>query len=385
MKKLLVAIGLAVLLAAIIGLSQYRKQQHTVTVTIATVSSGELADTILASGNLEFNTQIQIRSEITGRVIEVLVEEGQYVEQDQVLMRLDATAFEAEVARASAQVNSQQIDIRRSQAVLADLERQLNRQQQLFRQQLIQQETIDSLQSQLDIAHINVSASRAALAQSQAGLAMAEDHLRKTVYRAPIAGLLASVDIKPGETVIAGSTNIIGSPLMTLADPSAILAELRVDEADIANVHLDQQAEIFAAAYPNSPIKGRVIQIATSARQSLQGQGLAFPVKVLLEPQQFTLYPGMSCRAEIIMQQQHSLHIPVAAVQRDSERHFVWVVNGDIAEQRTVSLGMATDTAQQVLSGLDAGEQVITGPARTVSRLGNGHKVSAGDNQKQGS
>ncbi|MBV2127747.1 efflux RND transporter periplasmic adaptor subunit [Arsukibacterium indicum] len=385
MKKLLIFLVIAAVLVGLISLSQYRKQQQTTSVTTALVVEGALADSILASGNLEFNTQIQIRSEVTGRVLEVLVEEGETVAKDQVLMRLDDTAFAADVNRNRAMVQSQQIDIARAKAQLADLQRQFSRQQQLHASGLVQQETIDSLQSQLDIANINVRSAEAALQQGQAMLAMAEDNLSKTVYRAPIAGLLATVDIKPGETVIAGSTNIIGSPLMTLADPSAILAELRVDEADIANVHLGQQAEVFAAAYPHQAVKGEVIQIATSARYLNQSQSLSFRVKVLLQPEDIALYPGMSCRAEIIMsQKQQSLQVPIAAIQQSSQQntpqaeahYFVWKVVDNVAVKQTVTLGMATDIAQEVLSGLEAGDEVVVGPARTMLGLAEGRRLS---------
>lgn len=377
MKKVLILLVIVAVLLGLIGLSQYRKQQQTTSVTTALVSEGALADSILASGNLEFNTQIQIRSEVTGRVLEVLVNEGDVVEKGQILMRLDDTAFAADVNRTRAMVQSQQIDIARANAQLADLQRQFSRQQQLYQSGLIQQETIDSLQSQLDIAKINVRSTQASLQQGQATLAMAEDNLSKTVYRAPIAGLLSTVDIKPGETVIAGSTNIIGSPLMTLADPSAILAELRVDEADIANIHLGQQAEIYAAAYPHQAIKGEVIQIATSARYLNQSQSLSFRVKVLLQPEDIALYPGMSCRAEIILsQKQQSLQVPIAAVQKSEQQYFVWKVQDELAVKQTVTLGMATDIAQEVVSGLQVGDEVVVGPARTMLGLSEGRRLS---------
>lgn len=377
MKKLLILLVIVAVLVGLISLSQYRKQQQTTSVTTALVSEGALADSILASGNLEFNTQIQIRSEVTGRVLEVLVEEGDVVTKGQILMRLDDTAFAADVNRTRAMVQSQQIDIARAKAQLADLQRQFSRQQQLYSSGLIQQETIDSLQSQLDIAGINVRAAEAALQQGLATLAMAEDNLSKTVYRAPIAGLLATVDIKPGETVIAGSTNIIGSPLMTLADPSAILAELRVDEADIANVHIGQQAEIYAAAYPHQAIKGEVIQIATSARYLNQSQSLSFRVKVLLQPEDIALFPGMSCRAEIIMsQKQQSIQVPIAAIQQSEKQYYVWKVVDEQAVKQPVTLGMATDIAQEVVTGLQAGDEVIVGPARTMLGLTEGRRLS---------
>ena len=165
---------------------------------------------------------------------------------------------------------------------------------------------------------------------------------------------------------------------MTLADPSAILAELRVDEADIANVYIGQQAKVFAAAYPRRPIQGEVIQIATSARTMTQNQSLSFRVKVLLKPEDLALFSGMSCRAELVLtQQDDSIQIPIAAVQREGNSPFVWLVKNNKAVKQQVELGTATDTAQQVLSGLSLLQTVIVGPGRTLTHLTEGSAVNA--------
>src|SRR3546814_4377090 len=95
--------------------------------------------------------------------------------------------------------------------------------------------------------------------QQQAQRDIARDRLERSVFSAPIDGLLVSVDVKPGETVIAGTVNIVGSDLMVLADPSVLLAELRVDEADIAQVQLGQSVNVFAAAYPHQALHGEEI------------------------------------------------------------------------------------------------------------------------------
>lgn len=373
----LIKIGLIVAgLAALIAFSQYRAGKQQLEVNVAQAVIGQLDDSILASGNLVYNTQIQIRSELTGRVAEVLVEEGQQVQKDQLLLKLDPTAYQAEVTKAQAMVNRSNIEIRSSEATLANLQRQLDRQQQLLQKKLVQVETVDLLKSEVKIAQIAVTAAKEQLTQSVASLLMAEDALKKTEFRAPIAGLLVSVDVKPGETVIPGTTNIIGSDLMTLADPSAILAELRVDEADINAISLGQTATVYAASNTEQAIQGKVIAIGSSARLLGQSQALSFRVKVLLDQTIAGLHPGISCRAELLTARlENTLSVPLAAVQKKDNQSFVWTLKDGVASKTAVKTGLATDTAQAIIEGLAEGQEVVTGPSRVISGLVEGSKV----------
>ena len=105
------------------------------------------------------------------------------------------------------------------------------------------------------------------LAQARAALDQSKSYCCKTLIKSPIDGIVIQVDIKVGETVIAGTTNIPGSTMMVIADPSETLTEVKVDEADIAQVREGQTADIFAAAYPDTPLSGTIQSIATVARQ----------------------------------------------------------------------------------------------------------------------
>lgn len=376
MKKAFTA-GLIV--AALVGLVSWKKYQGTDTQLLVTSEKAEqqvLSDTILASGNLVFNNQIQIRSEVTGIVTEVLVEEGDMVEKGQVLIQLDPTAFEADVSSYRAAVSTQHIDIEHALEVSKDLKRQLGVKQKLLAKGMVGQDQVDSLISQHRIAQIKIKAAQESLKQKQAALDQALDRLNKTTFRAAMPGMISQVDVKPGETVIAGTTNIVGSSLMTLADPSTILAELRVDEADIANVAIEQDVEVFASSDPRKALGGKVISIGTSARSQGQGRGLYFRVKVLLDAAE-RLYPGMSCRAEIVLAQtEPSLSVPISAVHKDNDKHYVWVIENDKAKKQTVSVGMATDTHQSITQGLDDDDLVVTGPSRLVSTIKEGTAVT---------
>ena len=376
MRKPLIALAIVAGLGVLLWAGS-RGGQQSPQVDVATVERGALNDTALASGNLVYETQIQLRSEVTGRVAEVLVEEGQRVQRGDLLMRLDQEAFQADLDAADAGVRAAEIEIRSRRARLADLSRQLERQRTLRERGLVGQDGFEQLQSQHEIARIAVEAGEQTLAQAQAQRELSRDRLQRTLFTAPIDGVMISVDIKPGETVIAGTTNIVGSDLMVLADPSVLLAELRVDEADIARIRLGQPVQVFAAAHPNTPLTGSVVQIGTSARAQGVSQSLSFKVQVQIEPTELVLHPGMSCRAEIeTAQGEPGLNVPVAAVRKDGEQHYVWRVGSElVAERVDVEVGMANDFSQEVRGGLQEGDRVVTGPGRVLATLAAGQSL----------
>ena len=386
MKKAII-IGLAVTaFVALLVSKQVTGNKDAPEMHIAEVAQGNIADSILASGNLVFNTQVQLRSEVTGRVAKVFVEEGESVTEGDILMRLDTTAFESEVARNKAVLRATEIDIKHSETRLKNIERQLSRQKELYEVGLAGQEVYENLQNARDLAKIDIEAKREAYNQAQASLLIAEDRLNKSVFRAPMSGLLASVNIKEGETVIAGTTNIIGSDLMLVADPSAILAELRVDETDIAGIKLDQHADIYAAAYPNHPFTGKVINIGTSAKNQAGSQGLSFKVKVLLDATDRQLYAGMSCRAEIATSiAENGLKLPIEAIQKEDDSYFVWKLNADNTVTKTaVTVGISSDIEQALTSGVAKGDRIVIGPARPLSSLKEGDTVAVKNSPEKG-
>ncbi|WP_133407205.1 efflux RND transporter periplasmic adaptor subunit [Parashewanella tropica] len=340
--------------------------------------TGAISDSILASGNLVFDTQVQLRSEVTGRVAKVLVEEGQTVTKGQILMKLDTRAFEAEVERTDAIVKASKIAVQRAKVSLDNIETQLERQRKLFDIGMSDAETFDNLKNQKELAKIDIQSAKAQLEQAKASLSISKDRLSKSVFKAPMTGLLVSVDIKEGETVIAGTTNIIGSDLMVIADPSAILAELRVDETDIASIKLNQKTDIFAAAYPEKPFTGKVINIGTSAKVQQGSNGLSFKVKVLLDQTKRHLYAGMSCRAEISTStSKHAVKLPIEAIHQQDDEYYVWLVGADNkVTKHTVTVGIASDIEQAINSGLSTKDRVVIGPARPVSKLKDGDIIT---------
>jgi HlyD family secretion protein len=403
MKKKLIIIGALIALVAIAYFKQTGSSAD-VSVNIESAKIEEIKSSILASGTLIYKEQIELRSEVIGQVSEMLVEEGDRVIKDQVLMRLDPRTFNADVEQQQAYVRIQTIAIERQKQELKNITSKWQRNKNLFERKMIGQDAFELIENQYALARIDLRSREEALTQAQATLDKAMDRLEKTVFRSPIDGIATSVDIKLGETAISGTTNIAGSNLITVADPSSILVEVLVDEADIANIAIDQSSDVFAVAYPDQALKGTVQSIATSAKRSSYRQGLSFTVKILLEATaDIDIRPGMSCRAEIFTKiKQDTIAVPIEAIVFEDEAdessdlnseqdyevvtiraaadnlnassHVFVFVDGKVVK-RNVELGISNDRLQEITSGLAVDDKVVIGPARALSKLKEGDSV----------
>ena len=401
MKKAIIVISV---IAALVALAYFKKagKEQAVEVKVKVVQAENIKRSILASGTLVYKEQVQLRSEVIGQVREMLIEEGDEVAKGQVLMRLEPRTFKADVEQQEAHVRLQTIAIERQQKQIENLASQWQRKHDLFKLGIIDQDAYELIDNQFSLAKIDLRSREESLLQAQASLDKAQERLDKTVFKSPIDGIATSVDIKKGETAISGTTNISGSNLITLADPSSILIEVQVDEADIANIEVGQEADIFAVAFPDEALKGTVQIIATSAKRAPGRQGLSFTVKILLDDSgAVAVRPGMSCRAEIFTQtKDKTLAVPSEAIvfskpEKSSdddedadedkknldEKSFVYVVNDGKAKKIAVELGISNDRYQEVLTGLKAGDKVITGPARTLGKLKDTSLVKVADKE----
>jgi len=396
MRKILIFAGLAVLLVGLPLLSKWTGGDDIKQVVVETVSSKLIKRSILASGTLTYREQVQLRSEVIGQVTELHVEEADQVAKGERVITLDPRSYQAQVEQAEARVRIQQIAIERQRLLIENLEERFKRQQALFESKLVDEDSFDVLENELSLARVDLRSLQESLSQARAALDQSEELLDKTRIRSPIDGIVIQLDVKVGETVIAGTTNIPGSTMMVIADPSETLTEVQVDEADIAQVLEGQKADIFSAAYPDTPLSGTVQSIASVARQTQGQQNLSFLVKILLDEQDtMAIRPGMSVRADIYTQtSEESLAVPVQAVLYDEgldedarsseDQPYVYVIDAGKALRKEVKTGISSDSDQEILEGLEKGEPVITGPFRVLRHLNEGDEVEeAGDSADQ--
>ena len=382
-KKWLIGGAIIAVMALLLVVKSLRGESRT-EVEVVLASEQDIRPSILASGLLAYLDEVNLTAELVAKVEEILVKEGDKVEKGQLLLRLDPETYRNAIEREEASQRQSKISIERQRLALALAETRLKRGEELLGRQMIGQSEFDDLRNARDLASVELRSSQESLRRAEAILSEAREQLQKTDIRAPIGGTIVALPIKVGETAIPSTMSLAGASLMKIADTSAIQAELKVDEADIARIRMGQQAEVVAAAHQDTPLQGKVAQIALAPSLEPGSQGRSYQVDVLLDvPEDLGLRSGMSARADIFLGDRgKTLAVPVeAVVTEESEdgqvKRFVWVDRDGSARKVEIETGLSDDRWEAVASGLDLGDRVIVGPAKTLRILREGAAIDA--------
>jgi HlyD family secretion protein len=358
---------------------------------------------VTASGYIQPRLKVDISADIPGRVTDLYVEEGQWVEQGDVLLRIDRSSFEAAVNRATASVAQARAQAAQARANLLRAESELERAEQLAPQNLLSPADLEQARTQLMVTEAQMEAAQHGVAQAEAGLSEANDQLRKTTISAPMSGHVVRLNIEVGETAVVGTMNNAGSLLLTIADLSEMEARVRVGETDIPEISLADSAVVRIDAYPDRTYAGKVTRIANSAvnaptttSTTQTSQAIDFEVVVALSHPPEDLRPDLTATADIITATREKVvAVPIIAVTvRDSEGAIfravnedappddevtevegVFLLDGGTAVWAPVSVGVVSDWYFEVLSGLEPGDTVIAGPYSAVRDLEAGEMV----------
>lgn len=396
-KRKLVGIAAVIAVIAVPVTIKFSSGKPKLEVELAAVTKKEIQPSILASGNFVFRQQVQLSSEVIGKVSEVLVKEGDKISAGQVLLRLDPTLIRAEVTQQRAIVRSAEVNIERAQLNVDRQKINSDRSQRLAEAKFIDTSKYEDALHQYNVAKVDLHAARESMQQANAALDQALKRLDKTEVRAPISGTVTAVQIKIGETAVASATGMAGSSLMTIADVGSIMAEVNVDEADVAKVAVGQKVKVFPAAFEDQPIMGVVEEVSMAPKAVIAGasQGKTYVVKLSLSETQMAIRTGMTCRVEIITGGGSPRPVlPIQAILtgdsmkldnkdkelKDSKEHVkgagvVFSVRDGVARKKQVKVGIADDNNQEILSGIDEGEKIVVGPARVLRALRDGDQV----------
>jgi HlyD family secretion protein len=349
-------------------------------VELAVVAAQEVQPSILASGVLAFRNEVNLTAEVTAKVRTILIKEGDTVTQGQTLLLLDPEIYNNAIEREQASLRQSRIGIERQRDLVALRQKTYERSRTLAEERLIDRARLDEDRNQLDLARADLRTSEESLLRAESVLNDAREQRAKTEIRSPITGRVVSLPIKVGETAVPSTSAFAGAQLMKIADTSEIIAELKVDEADIAKIDIGQRAEVFAAAYPDTPLKSTVEQIALAP--TIEGQGRAYKVTVhLVAPADLKLRSGMSVRSNIFLGDgQRKPAVPVEAVVIESEgknaaKRYVWLSRDGKAAKVEVQTGVSDDRWETVLKGVAAGDTVIVGPTKSLRLLREGEAV----------
>jgi HlyD family secretion protein len=393
MKKPLIVIGVLVVLALVLWASMQDSGPRGTEVEVRAAELRTVSSRVKATGEITPERRVEISAKVVGEIINLPVVEGQEVKDGQLLLEIERDLYEAGRDQARAAYRQAQVSVRRQEVQLADAHRNMKRTRELISDGLVSQEALDAAQLALDTAQVELEAQQHTVDQYRSALKRAEDDLARTTIRSPMDGTLIQLNAEQGETVVPGSTNLPGSVIMTIADMSVLLAEVEVSEVDVVNVALDQEAEVRVDALGTEPQKGHVVEIATSGRRDPSQGTIRFRVKVALDDPDPSLRPAMTAKVDILTAtSEDTITAPIQAVVKRKldaqgeevtgsaakgidESDVVYVIDGTESAVRVVKTGISDELYVEIVDGLADGEEVITGPYRTLKKMKDGEAV----------
>ena len=412
----LVVAAVVLLVGGIVAFRINQTRNAATEVRLEQVGRRDLVSAVTASGTIEAKTSVDISADITGRIIEIAVGEGDVVKRGQFLLQIDPAQYEAAVARAQGVVASTQAILLQTKASRDQAQRDWNRAKQLTElgENLIAPEAAEQAQTALEVAEANYQSTKAQLEQSRAGLQEAKDNLAKTRLTAPISGRVVRLAVEEGEVAVPGTFSRETGLLMTVADLSVILAKVQVDETDVVRLKVGDSVEVNIDAYPDTTFSGRVTKVSHSAKltatQTASGsndRAVDFDVEITLRRPPSDIRPDLSCTARIVTDTRNSaLSIPIIALTvRDHEKipneseagppvdtlrarfqkreaEGVFIVRDGAATFRPVKVGVAGDEYFEVVDGLREGETIVAGTYQAIRDLKDGARVRQADTTK---
>ena len=337
-------VALALVLAAGSGYA-YSLANGRTTVGTAQAAVEALSVTVSASGTVDAATQQGIHPTTAGTLASVTVRDGDQVAKGDTLATLDDRPLKLAVTQAESSLTAAKAALTAARA----------------QQKLVEDKYSIKLEKQA--AREAVTSAEQAVATARDVLAQAKRDLAAATLTAPFAGVITVPDTtEPGTGVSPAAS------LMTLVDTSSVEFVAAVDESDIASVTVDQPASIVLDSAPDTPFTGTVVSVRTTPITTATG-GIAFPVRIAFDPGTARVFLGMSGSADLTIQSiPDALTVPIESVITAGTDRHVFVIGTDgVAHATTVTIGAQTDTRAQVLTGLKAGDQVVTTGATTLT------------------
>jgi HlyD family secretion protein len=421
--KIAAGVVVAAVLGGVVYASVTKDSRNRTVVQTQKVAKRDLTSVVSASGEVKPKKFVNISANTSGRIVALLVKEGDRVKAGQVLAKIDSTRIAAGEQQSSAAVQTARAELDRAQADLEMAKSSFERNKRMLAEELISQQQFEQVEAEIKMKAAAVEAQRRRINQSTAVLASNRDDLEKTVVVSPMAGVVTSLVKEEGEVVI-GAQSFQPTVIMTVGDLSSFEVEILVDETDIRYVALGQEADIRVDALEGVKIKGEVTEIGSSAipRGGTQAAGGAgggtstanqakdFKVSVTVKDPPASLRSGLNATADIVTaKKQQVVAVPIQAVvvrevgkdgkvvdpgalqaaekepgggaaperrgDKGEEKEGVFLYKDGDANFKPVKTGIIGETDIEVTEGVAEGEEIITGSYRTLRTLKDQAKV----------
>ncbi|MHC5113406.1 MAG: efflux RND transporter periplasmic adaptor subunit [Planctomycetota bacterium] len=408
----IVMIILVVLAVAIVGgallagpqlresLSKFKPEPARTKVRAEPANADRLVETVSAPGEIEPHTRVELRAEVSARILELPFREGDEVRKDDIICKLDDRDLTATLVRATAQRDGEQFRLRADKARLEGLvstlnfaKKELDRMQSLYdtgdvsgREMENAMERVQDLDASLEATKYSISVVESSLAAAEAEIERARDGLNKTIIVAPMDGEITLLDAEVGE-VVTGSITNPGTVIMTIADRSRMIMKAQISESDIANLEVGQRAKIYINAYPDDVFSGTVTIIALQRSGNADGTGF-FEAEIEIDLRGQRIRSGHVANADVEIKTHEGIVVPYQSIvareldglpdavrdspvidQTKSKVNVVYRVVDGKAVCTPIKAGSSDLTHRVVLDGLEEGEQVVTGPFKVLESI----------------
>src|SRR5437764_9282528 len=413
-KILIGSAGAALLL--IIGLVVAGKREKPIPVTTEKAVLRTILQTVSATGKIQPETEVKISPEVAGEINELPVEYGMQVKKNDLLVKIKPDSYKALLEQQEAAISAAKATNLQQKATMLKTEHDFRRSKDLFEKKLISEQEYNAAEAANDVAKNTYESSLHEIERAQASSSQARDQLSKTTIYAPMDGTVTILNSKLGERLVA-TNQFAGTEVMRVADLTQMQAVVDVNENDVVNVKLGDIASVKIDAYGERRFHGTVQQIANTGKTTgagTQEEVTNFEVKIRIDDHDVPLRPGLSCTADIeTATAKDVVAVPMQAVtirtgdtnlspeeiekkkqktaQRDkgdnsadyvNERQekatqkgehekiakVVFLKKGSKAQMVKVTTGISDDTYMEIKSGVQPGDEVISGSYSAISR-----------------
>ena len=403
------AVGLVVVLIG--GLGAAKRGNKAVEVRVEPVEKRDLVASVTASGQVRPQTKVDIASDVSGKITNLAVKEGQMVSKGQFLLQIDPQQAEATVTRAEAAMAAAQAQAAQSKANLIQSQKSLERMAAMKKTntQLVSDEQMEQLRTSVDVNTAMLESSEHLVEQARAALKESRTMRDKTTIYAPMAGRVTRLAVEQGETAVPGTFNKDAATLLTISDMSVLETRVKVDETDVARISIGDSAVIQIDAFPDTTFIGRVTKISNSsvkgaALQQSADQAVDYEVTIQLVNAPTETRPDFSATAKVVTDtRKNVMSIPIIALtvrenedlakgdtavglgrpkptkdvgKKDVEGVFVVGTDNKVTF-RPVKVGIAGEKHFEVLLGLKEGEKIVAGTYQAIRELKDGTLVRA--------